>query len=104
MKTPYACRNEKTFGTAACHPEDVESSARRRTPDEAYVLCMRYSKAEADAKTVQPARLTASCLQALPRIAPSCAIVCRSHLQTASPEITPSAARTPRHTRTTKLS
>src|SRR5437879_9910650 len=31
MKTPYACRNEKTLGTATCHPEDVESSARRRT-------------------------------------------------------------------------
>src|SRR5438105_7236110 len=33
-ETPYACRNEKTLGTATCHPEDVESSARRTTPDE----------------------------------------------------------------------
>src|SRR2546421_11592506 len=86
-ETPYACRNEKTLGTATCHPEDVESSARRRTPDEGSMYCMRYSKAEADAKTVQPARLTASCLQALPRIAPSRAIVGRSHARTASPEI-----------------
>src|SRR5437016_9199269 len=59
MKTPYVCRNEKTLGTTTCHPEDVECSARRRTPNEGsmYILCMRYSKAEADAKTVQPARL-----------------------------------------------
>src|SRR5437870_13764182 len=65
---------------------------------------MRYSKAEADAKTVQPARLTASCLQALPPIAPSRAIVGRSHARTASPETPPSAAPTPRHIRTIKLS
>src|SRR5438105_12212079 len=39
MKTPYACRNEKTFGTTTCHPEDVECSVRRRTPDEGSMYC-----------------------------------------------------------------
>src|SRR2546430_7162518 len=100
MKTPYVCRNEKTLGTTTCHPEDGESSARRRTPDEGSMYC-----ACATAKRKQMQRpfsrheSTASCLQALPRIATSRVIAVEAHARTASPEIPPSAARTPRHIR-----
>src|SRR5438445_3760015 len=39
MKTPSLRRNEKTLGSTTCHPEDVECSARRRTPDEGSMYC-----------------------------------------------------------------
>src|SRR5437879_10638512 len=85
MKTPYACRNEKTLGTATCHPEDVESSARRRTPDEGSMYCeCATAKRKQMQRPFSRHESTASCLQALPRIATSRVIAVEAHARTAS--------------------
>src|SRR5438876_11423575 len=102
MKTPYVCRNEKTLGTATCHPEDVESSARRRTPDEGSMYCAcATAKRKQMKRPLSRHESTPSCLQALPRIATSRVIAVAAHARTASLRIPPAHAPPLRHIRTT---